>query len=341
MSTFQLNLTHKCNLNCPFCYSYRNNDVMSEEVMEGAIDFISNRINCEPINNYHVVSFSGGELFLGNWHKIPYIVDKIKNNCSDRNIHFILQSNFTLFKIEDNPEIQQLLEKVDSIGTSWDAGKNVRFISDFTLNNFWSNLQWLIDNKKDIEVIICLTKQLLIQYPEPNKLLMDLLNKGLRKIELERLCKPLEDRPAYNNFVIRPYNAEIKVWLTKAYKSYKKLQKEYPDFTISTFESMEDSVKGIYHYEYGRNCQRRSFTILPNGDVGQCFINVDKPFYNVLTKQLNIDNYEEICQREEILDEECKKCKYVKWCRGGCCRMEKDTTGCPTPYKIFDLIGEE
>ena len=60
MSTFQFNLTHKCNLNCPFCYSYRNNDIMSNETIDNAIEFVSHRINCESNQNPQIISFSGG-----------------------------------------------------------------------------------------------------------------------------------------------------------------------------------------------------------------------------------------------------------------------------------------
>ena len=342
MSTFQFNLTHKCNLNCPFCYSYRNNDVMTEEVIDGGIEFAIGRIKCESIDTNHFISFSGGEVFLGHYEKIPYIIDKIKESCPDNKIQFILQSNFTLFYIDTNEQALEVLKKVDSIGTSYDEGRNVRFSTLSSRLTFDYNLNYIKNNypEKEFEVIICITTELLNKYPDPKELFNVLINNDIKKFELERLCKPLEARPSYDDFIIRPKNNIVRDWLTKAYEIYKKYQKLYPELSIATFESMEDSVKGIYHYDYGRNCQRQSFTILPNGDVGQCFINIDKPFYNVLTKELNIDNYEEICQREEKVDDNCKKCKYFKYCRGGCCKMEKDDTGCPTPYKIFEEIGE-
>ena len=335
MSTFQFNLTHKCNLNCPFCYSYRNNDIMSNETIDNAIEFVSHRINCESNQNPQIISFSGGEVFLGNWQKITYIIKKIKEQCSEYNLTFIIQSNLTTVDLS-LPEFNELIETIDEFGTSFDVGKS-RFNSDKTLNQFWKNIEYLVTINKPFELITCLTNDLIKMYPDPMIMFKGVINKGIKRFEIERLCRPLEERPLLKS--IKPINKKAKDWLVKAYIAYKEIQKKY-NIKVAMFECLEDATKRIYHYEHGRNCQRTIYTILPNGDVGQCFLNIDKPFYNVNTKNLNIDNYEYICQREENVNSNCLKCKYYKYCKGDCCAMEWDESGCPTPNKIFDIIEE-
>lgn len=339
MATFQYNMTHRCNLNCPFCYSYKNNDTMDDEIIRLATDFVINRINLRPLDETHLVSFSGGEVFLGKYKNIPSIIGQIKYACPDRKIEFSIQSNLTTKLIEDYDECKEVVNAVDFVGTSYDIGTG-RFSNAADFGNFINNIKYLQKINKSTELIVCITKQLIEARPYPKQFLLSLVCNGFNKIELERLSKPLEKRPAYDNWEVRAKNQDIRDWLYLAYVGYKELQKDYPQLSIETFNCMEDAVKGIHRYEYGRNCQKDIYTILPNGKVGQCFINIDKPFYDLRTKELNINNYNEVCAREDNVSQQCKNCKYYEYCRGGCCCMEWDDTGCPTPFKIFDLITE-
>ena len=334
MSTFQFNLTHKCNLNCPFCYSLQSKEVMNKTTIKNTIEFISHKIQTENSNDLQIVSFSGGEVFLGKYEEIPNIINQLKEENPNTNFKFILQSNLTIPDFTTN-NYKNILEVVDEVGTSWDF--KLRFKNNKQITQYWANIDYLQQLKKPIEIIVCITKPLLEYYPDPADLLDRFRELRLNHIELERLCRPIEDRPLFQE--VKPLNIDVSEWLYKAYQAYKEIQKTQ-EFHIDTFDCIEDAINGDFHYEHGRNCQESSYTILPNGDVGQCILNVDKPFYNVNTKELNINNYDEIIQREKQVNPICLTCDYYKYCRGDCCAMNWDKSGCPTPKKIFDLILE-
>ena len=99
-----------------------------------------------------------------------------------------------------------------------------------------------------------------------------------------------------------------------------------------------DSVKGDYYYVHSRTCQNDNRTISPNGDVAQCVFTSAKPFYNVNTKKLCYTNYDNILKIQDTLKDDCKNCSLLKYCKGDCCLVLWDETGCATPKKIYEHI---
>ena len=337
MATFQINITNRCNLACPFCYAFRNNQVITKEIMDKAVEFIINKIKLEPKDTPHNINFSGGELFTGAYELIPGAIRTIKERCSEDRITYTIQSNLTALRIQDNEKAEEIISLLDSVGTSL---YDLEIVNKKQKQIFDDNIKYIQRLNKKIEVMICVDYALL-RYGQTYLYEM-LVDKGIYNIEFERLSKPMELKSNYKqgDSHSKPSNEEQSRWLTVAYKEYKEFQKKYPNFHIYMFDCMENAVNGIYHYEHSRNCQKTWYTILPNGDIGNCPIKVEKPFYNLLTKKLDIDKYNEIVAFEENVNPKCLDCVYYKYCKGDCCNMEWDNTGCPTPYKIFDLIEE-
>ena len=77
----------------------------------------------------------------------------------------------------------------------------------------------------------------------------------------------------------------------------------------------------------GRGCQagRKMVCISVNGDTHACFHESTKSYGNVLTDGLKVcwDNMS-IWRDNSIIPEDCQKCKWFRWCEGGC-RVYADT----------------
>lgn len=333
MTTFQFNLTHRCNLNCPFCYSYHSKENMNQEIMNRAIEFVINKIHLNDKDIPEIISFSGGEAFTGNYQLIPYAVQKIKESCLDYKLHFILQSNLTAVRLYTK-KYDDIINSVDEIGTSYDPD---RFVNNSYYNIWEENVTYLQEVNKNIEVISVFTKQFLQKYPTLKDYIDDMISRGLFKLEVLRIAENVEGKDIINS---KPLNSDVRNWFSNGYEYYKEVQKYYPELIITALKCIEDACNGYFHYDHSRNCQKDWITILPDGRIGQCPLSTYKPFYNLLTKDLNINNYNYVCSREQSIRPECLKCKYYDVCKGDCYLLLWDKTGCATPYKIFDIIKE-
>ena len=72
--------------------------------------------------------------------------------------------------------------------------------------------------------------------------------------------------------------------------------------------------------------------------VAQCTYTVFKPYYNLMTGETNQEIFDELVKFEETLSDDCKKCLFVKSCRGDCCWFPYDDTGCPGLKLIYGYL---
>ncbi|MEO2117440.1 MAG: radical SAM protein, partial [Methanocaldococcus sp.] len=101
-----LKITNKCNLNCIYCYANnKNNKDMDFKTAKNAIDYLLS------LDNNLKIQFTGGEPLL-NFNLIEKIVNYCKDNYSNSNIQYAIQTNATLMDKKIAESIKELNIKV-------------------------------------------------------------------------------------------------------------------------------------------------------------------------------------------------------------------------------------
>ena len=334
-STFQINLNHTCNLHCKHCYGLHDCSQMDEETLSKVLQHI---VNIGKLNESITVSFSGGELGLADPKMVINAIEYLKSNLPETRLNFECQTNL-MYDI--SKEQHEMFRLMNTIGTSYDFG-NVRF------KDTDQRIKW-IDNAKFIaqvygvnklQIIICITTKL-TKYIEPEELIDMLYMMPFKNYELERLCIPMNYKCDINN--IKPYWEEVDNYLTRAFIRYLDYR---PRINIQMFECMIDSFNGKYWYEHSRTCQQEFLTFSPNGLISGCAFMEHQPFAKVDDSTTDIIRAKGRIANIELEQDtsSCKRCKYFKYCKGDCCRMEWDMEDdwgffrCPTPKGIYDYL---
>ena len=329
----ELILTNRCNLHCKQCYTIHGDTDMSPEVLDKAIEFIQDTLKREP-DETHSVNFVGGEVGLVNHSSLNEIVDRITDNGKLTNVEICCRSNLT-FELTD--EFIKFAKRCNAFGTSYDY--KARFGSQ-TQEDLWrKNIKILQDEGLELDCIITINKMLMTLTPSE---VFDIV-KGVNiySFDLHRLFYPNqmkdEDKSVYDT-LLRPKNRDVDRWLLKFFIEYENRKRNGENFRIDTFEAIRNTLYGEPDYTHFRRCQKENRTILPNGMVSQCTYTVFKPYYNLMTGETNQEVFDEFIKYEETLSDDCKKCPFVKACRGDCCWFPYDDTGCPGLKLIYGYL---
>ena len=338
MSVYHINMTDKCNLNCKFCYALKTNISMNKQTLDNTIDFIIHEIITKNFdkNENIVINFMGGEVGLSDPKLIQYAIDKINEQQQIYQIpNKILYDVNTNLVFELTDDWIELFKKINLIGISWDY--KLRF------HNLKQEMLWINNVKKlqslgfnNIKCLVTMTKDF-IENCSPDMFMSFMLASGISVWEFNKLTLPVNgDKKDYEKFHIS--NRITEDWMYQMFLKYEYLKSIGNQIIIETFDCIIDSVKGDYYYVHSRTCQNDNRTISPNGDVAQCVFTSAKPFYNVNTKRLCYTNYDNILKIQDTLKDDCKNCSLLKYCKGDCCLVLWDETGCATPKKIYEHI---
>lgn len=105
-----VHLTNQCNLDCSYCYIWKDNSKMTEENMNKIISSITNTVNEEKLERLHL-SFAWGEPLL-NFKWLKYFIENLNSNLefkpsysittnatllSDSNLPFLKENKFRLY----------------------------------------------------------------------------------------------------------------------------------------------------------------------------------------------------------------------------------------------------
>ena len=331
MSTYIINLTEKCNLNCKHCYALHLGRTMSKEVLDMAIDHIIKQTTIQKEKGENI-SLMGREVGLIDPQIINYALDRFQNE-----IKISYRTELYTNLIYDLTDEQiAAYKRIDCFGTSWDYG--IRFQTIKQRLQWFNNVKKLLSlGFKDMACIVSVAKDLITNV-SPQMMIDFILSTGIKNWELQKLCRPTEARTDYDNRNIRATNREVDEWMFQTYLIYKEVQKNGYPLAIEAFDCIENSINGDFHYDHSRRCQQTHFTYLPNGDVAQCPYNQHLPFYNLVTKELKYEVYESNVKLEQTINPKCLDCPFYQYCKGDCCMNEWDETGCATPKKIYDYL---
>ena len=323
-----IKLTNGCNLKCKHCYNeiMGNHNSMSKETLDKTIQWLKDFTNTHPNDNVDM-SLHGGEPMLYNLDDILYLLDK----TSDLNLHWCITTNLVYELSEKHFQIFNQMKPFDKpmIMTSYDFG-DLRFQNN--QENVWKkNVQMIQSLGISVQPIICVTDYV-VKNISPDDFFKFIDDNNIKRFNLERITET--GRATENK--IKPLNSEQNKWLLEIYKEYQ----NRGDLICPLFESVEQSLNGIFLGCRARKCMERVITINPNGFISAC-PNMANKCYGTLN---NIDKEKhcQLIQFEKNIDTKCLICQYYQYCNGDCSQLKWDNSGCPGMIDIYQhLLGEK
>lgn len=317
-------LTNKCNLKCQHCFNVKDSLEMSKETLDLANNHICKYIKKNSGKEFHI-QYMGGEVGLYNQNLISDSIDYIKENIVDENIKFTIQSNL-VYKLTDAHK--NLINKLDSVNTSYDY--DIRFDNGNKKVIFFNNLKYIQSLNKQIQVTFTLTN-IFIKHMTPTLFWDFIIASDIHEISFNCFIPTNEISK-----ILLPKCEDVREWYYKTFLLYEEIRNYY-NVRIEEFENTRDSFHGKQEFIHARSCTLDIIGILPNGNIITCPLRTDMPIYNLITKE-NKYSLEEVNKTEQSLNENCKQCKYFKYCNGFCHLYPFDETGCTMPYKIYDYL---
>lgn len=318
--SFTIYLTERCQLNCDYCFVPKKTNDMNEQVKQKTIAFVQNTIN--TTEGKWKITITGGEVGLLDPVDVISFVKDLKSKIT-KPVEVCLVTNL-VYKITNDH--LRLFKTVDHIGLSYDG--SIR-LDNYQKRKLWfGNIRYLQQNGiTDITLMCLMTHQLISN--DPQFFLDFIIALQLQKCELW---------PVYQDSgrKYKPTNKQVNEWMYRVFIEYQKIRKIDKDFEIMTFECQKAAFYNYNYYEYSRQCVCNDSDILVDGTVGSCSIEFLTPYGNLD----HIDNEKKTIwiAKEQTIDDRCKHCQHLSYCRGRCWKLSWDSTDCPVPKKIFEYL---
>lgn len=300
--------TLACNFNCSYCYekNAENKKSMNESTENSIIKFISEQI--ERLNTLSI-SWYGGEPLL-EFDSIKRLSDKIIKMCDEHNVMYtaFIVTNGYLLTGEMVEQFNSL--KINSIQVTLDGSKEWHD-KKRTLHNGNGTYEIILKNLKDSYEFLPIT-HIRINLDNDNKNSYNQVIEDIKKFDKE------------NKILI--YIAPVEND-NDSYEDCHCIQKkEFFEKILEFHETYgEDTLLYQYPYKITNFCGAdavNSLVINSNGDLYKCWSDigfVDRKIGNINDNfSGNTSMYYDYMLYDPTEDEECKKCKLLPICMGGC-----------------------
>jgi uncharacterized protein len=301
-----------CPSNCAYCWSSEEESpVMKIEIIKEVVEWLK-KFREEPVT----FTFHGGEPLLAGYDFFKESLQLLANGLKNLHPAFALQTN--LWNL--TPELAQLFKKYNiPIGSSLDGPKDLNDLQRGKgyYNKTMKGYKIACDHDLQVSFISTFTS-FSINYKEV--IFNFFLDNGLN----------LKLHPALPS--LRDDNPEK--WSLSPDK-YGKLLIYFLDQYLENMDNIE--LKNIDHLCKGVftrrgvvctfvDCMGDSFAVGPDGSIYPCYRFVGMPKY-VMGNVKDHPSMEMLAQSstwkllhkfKDYVDQECKKCTYLKFCRGGC-----------------------
>lgn len=334
-----LRVQQGCNLNCDHCFTLGNKDrVLTTpfEYVEGFLDSINKNVDPHSVTLY----LHGGETFLAKISHLRQVTDHAKAIFAGKKLTIIPQTNL-VYRITDDWLKFVKEDCGGQIGVSWDA--KIRFGSIKSEQEgrleklFFENLKILRDNGIKYYITITVQKHLLNVRPYRIVNMFD----GASSIDFEHLT--VFDEKTKN---LRVNLKEWSDWYDELVNHYQNYETTWclPQVDLFT-KSIEDGV--IYNCKCNC-CDRKTFTLNPNGTVGFCPDNSYTESVSTVDEMVtNWKGYEEksheafIKRLTSMSTENCYSCEHYAECGGNCEDYFFDDSGeCPLSKQVITRIKQ-
>lgn len=329
MKKIYIKTTETCQLRCKHCYIGDNRDKAGFFNEDATIAWIKNYISKNHIKGEDILfSFHGGEPFLCDLDKMQKVCDAFPSSSFDAttNLMFPASKMTSIISfIEKNFRAPE--DNIPFIKTSWDY--RIRFQSNEQEKLFWNNVRSLLKNNIHVEVITCLTSELIHGVtPEDYLSLMD--HNEVQFLNFERLtANTTQDKALIPDY----QNAEE--WLTECYTLWKE---RYKHIEIEFFNNMIYAAHGIFLDCRNRTCMRDVITINANGTYGGCPNTVICSPYGSIYGEEDRQKHEVLIRCEKSRHVQCFTCDLFKVCNGDCHQLAWQGNICPEPKKLLRRI---
>jgi len=313
--------SNSCQLHCKGCYM----NSICGATQQVDLDYVRQIINNNLSEDIECV-FHGGEPFFNRDDKIiQSYIDLVKEYPQ---IKWSATTNL-VYKI--TPKLLELFELFYDkfLKTSWDVG-DYRFKNEEQRSIWEDNIKFLLSKKFNVEVIVTVNKMTI---DLESKTIIDYMkNIGVNIVNFERITENGRAKDAN----VRPTNRQTDEWLFKAFL----YNKTSSSLFIPIFDEIESMFNGAEPIGCRkRECMKNVKTINSNNTLATC-PNISEILIG------DKDNYYEKQHKELIIKEnnrrsECLVCKFYSICKGECCQLKFDETGCPGLLKIMNHLSEQ
>lgn len=329
-----------CQAKCSYCFGPNRGPIMSREVFEAAVDWISGYgKNGESVE----ITFHGGEPLLAgkDWYRValPHLREKFRER-----VNLGIQSNLWLL---DDEYCTIFKEYGLSVGTSLDGPENINDAQrgDGYFRRTMAGIETAIRNGLSPGVICTFTR---LSAPHHLEVFEFFASQGLSFSVHEAVCT-LGERHE-NGLLLAPDEAAgLMVDLFDYYLENITRTK------ISTFDSMARglSAQNGAICTFG-DCLGKYLTIGPHGEIFSCNRFAyhpewqlgsvfDQPSAETLSRS---PVWQKLYQREQSVREDCGDCSHFEYCKGGC-PYNAFTSGedrrdpqCSVYRRLFEHIGD-
>lgn len=301
-----------CPSNCAYCWSSEESSpVMSVETIKEVVEWLKNFRN-EPVT----FTFHGGEPLLAGYDFFKESLPLLSNELSHLKPAFAIQTN--LWKLTS--EMAQLFKEYEiPIGSSLDGPQELNDLQrgeeyfDRTMKGY----QIAKDHGLRVSFISTFTSYS-IKYKED--IFNFFLDNGLNLKLHPALPSLRSDEP--NKWSLDPEEyGELLIYLLDRYlENMDKIELKNLDHLCKCVFIRRGVVCTFV------DCMGDTFAIGPDGSIYPCYRFVGMPEY-VMGNVKDHPTMEELGQTDawkllhdfkDHVDAECKKCAYIKFCRGGC-----------------------
>lgn len=341
MITLIIKGTDGCNLRCKYCSigeKKLNFNVIDIKTLKHSGDFIVKFAQQQKETSITII-LHGGEPTIIDYKVYQEFFDYLLQTYSDISFKFSMQTNCFHF----SEEYVTFLKKYDvHVGVSIDGNEKIHNKTRVDINGKGTfskvkeNIIKLIENGISVSGLIVVTKELLnedlsylnfFNYYNINLKINPLLNYG-EALNEDSLWLEVGD---YSNYIKKVYlymlDNEIEIKINPVFNIFN---------AIINNTEMSDCA-------YKNQCGKNFICVDYKGDIYPC-----GRFYDVygscLGNVYNTDNISKFTPTKLL--EECKNCKYLKWCYGGCSAYRQIMKSnksllCEDTKMLFDYFSNE
>ena len=297
--TFYVKMSESCNLQCDHCSNAFNSNINASIDIDQTIAFIRS-LNGRYLSAHFILT--GGEPTIAGIDKLKDFV--LKNNAF-KDQTYSIQTNLVYNLTPQHLDFFDLICKDYGLGTSFDGPLRFKKESD---KKRWERNVLFLSKKYKITVLVSINKWLIKQ--DPKKLLKYFNDIGISYFNIQQIT------PTGNAIDLElPTVEERDRWLFSLLEST-------TDSTIPKNMLFDSLVRGISTNKPSgtrtRTCQRRIYTINPDGTVKGCQ-NTSNTWGTINDNNIvgSIQRKTDIF-KECLVDERCKTCDMYKYCSGDC-----------------------
>ena len=315
-----------CNFDCPYCFENHISSKMDEKTMDGVVKFAERMLVASGTKTMMVTWFGGEPLLACD--VIESLSDRLMRLCEEHDTRYTA-SIFTNGYLLDQKtadmlgrvKISHAQITLDGIGSTHDMTRH--------LAGGGATFDRITDRLKNVKI------------PFRVNIRHNLHTKNVDESDaLRDLVRELADK---SGNVLKYYAKEVTENEVADSRGCTISTASFSDCTQAALRrDAEHFRKGL-----GRFCVINtlwSVTIDPEGRLGKCWENVDKPdqsFGNIydwnplnpIASSSTPDNLTKYLNTGVLYDDECLSCIWLPQCRGGCCHQRLANNIKCVPYK--------